>query len=92
MTHHTIATAMIEVLIRHEPTGSYVRTSPEVRAARRRPDEAQAHQAAAFHDDTGGFFFSDFIQLAMPTAAPIREPGKRNIDPVPPQTSSSNVE
>ena len=90
MTHHTIATAMIDVLIRHEPAGSYVRTSPEVRAARRRPDEAPAHLAAR-RDDTGGFFFSDFIQLAMPTGAPIREPGKRNIDPVPPQTSTNNV-
>jgi hypothetical protein len=90
MTTPATATAMRHVLVRHADGGRYYRTAPETRAAHRMPGDETARWAATVHDDTGGCFFYDLSQLAMPTAAPVREPGRMNIDPIQ-QQSENNV-
>jgi hypothetical protein len=79
---------MRHVLVRHADGGPYYRTSPETRAAHRVPGDETARREATVHDDTGGCFFYDLIQLAMPPRPPVN-----NTDPRPTQrdTSGSNA-
>ena len=69
MTTPDAATDMTQVLVLHDREGNYYRISRAVLEASRVPADETASLEAAMRDDTGGFFFYDFIKLAMPSPA-----------------------